>query len=113
MKMLQEYSFSEGCSQCDHIRRYNETKPGLAHMASCRQRIVDAMTNTPEGKAKLDQYEDRVNRALAARVPTDAPTETPTTTDATTTSPTTTRRVHFDTTAVPHDVEGAAVGAPP
>ena len=69
MKLLNEYGYSEGCAQCDHIRRYNETKPGLTHTEACRQRIVDGMIDTPEGKVKYDQYEERVNRAIAARGP--------------------------------------------
>ena len=102
MKVLQEYGFSEGCMQCDHIRRYNETKPGLQHMESCRKRIVDAMISTPEGKARIDEHEDRVNRAIAARGPRDCETQ----------EATTTRRVTFDTRVQTHDVEGA-MGVPP
>ena len=104
MKTLQEYGYSEGCMQCDHIRRYGETKPGLTHMETCRQRIVEAMINTPEGKARIDQHEDRVNKAIAARGPQEATAATPPE-DAT-------RRVTFDTKADDAATATAAATSP-
>ena len=105
-KLLNEHGYSEGCAQCEHIRRYSETKPGLTHSERCRQRIVDAMTGTPEGKARLDQHEDRINRAIAARGPQEA---------ATSTTPATTTLREIPEAGAPasvHDVEGA-MGVPP
>ena len=75
MKILTEHGFTKDCQQCDHIQRYSETKPGLTHTNGCRQRIIDAMLATPEGQQRIEQYEDRVNRAIAAREPPEhAPT---------------------------------------
>ena len=77
MKILNEHGFTKDCQQCDHIQRYSETKPGLTHSDGCRRRIIDSMLATPEGQQRIQQYEDRVDRAIAARGPPTAAPPTP------------------------------------
>ena len=67
------------------------------------------MMDTPEGKARFESYEDRVNRAIAARGPQEASAaQVP----AAAAPAAPTRHVTFDTRVESHDVEGA-VGVPP
>lgn len=107
MKTLADYGFTEGCPQCEHIRQFSETRPGLNHWEKCRQRIIDAMVATPEGNARIEKYEDRVNRAIAARGP---PESTTTTAAESATRETTEPTASAKSTAA--DVEGA-MGVPP
>jgi hypothetical protein len=71
------------------------------------------MVDTPEGKARFENYEDRVNRAIAARGPQEASAAPATTTTAiqgdkyVTSAAAPTRHVTFDTRVESHDVEGA------
>ncbi|MBS94029.1 MAG: hypothetical protein CL799_06265 [Chromatiales bacterium] len=66
MKTLTDHGYTKDCPQCDHIRAFNEAKPGLPHTEACRQRIIESMTATPEGQARLDQYEARLHRSATA-----------------------------------------------
>ena len=67
MKVLQEFGTTQGCQQCDHIRAFQEIKPGIQHSDACRRRIMNDMATTAEGRLKLENYEGRVNRAIAER----------------------------------------------
>ena len=67
VKTLEEHRFTEGCRQCRHIKNFHEAKPGLPHSEACRKRITEALSNTAEGNAKLEDYERRADRAIAGR----------------------------------------------
>ncbi len=67
-QILHKYGFTEGCEQCTHVQAFGEYKQGLQHAEQCRRRILEAMAKTPEGLAKLNKHEERVDRALAERV---------------------------------------------
>ena len=66
MKMLEDYGYTENCSQCDHVRSFGKAKSGLQHQDVCRSRIMEAMAQTPEGQSRLQAYETR--RSLRADV---------------------------------------------
>ena len=68
MITLTEHGFTEDCEQCTHIRAFNEGKPGLPHSEKCRKRITESLAQSPEGAARLDKHEERVDRALAERL---------------------------------------------
>ena len=73
---LEKYGFTDGCPQCEHIARYKKGKKGTTHTQICRTRILDAMMGTPEGRVRLEAFEERVDRALAERIEAaDAPRE--------------------------------------
>ena len=65
---LQKYGYTEGCQQCEYNEKYGRSKGGLQHGEPCRQRILDELTKTPEGQARLDSYEEKVDRAIADRI---------------------------------------------
>ena len=67
MKLLKDFGTTRDCPQCGHIRAFQEAKPGLSHSAACRKRLMEDMSKTDEGRAKLEEYEHRVNRAIAER----------------------------------------------
>ena len=67
MKVLNDFGTTQGCPQCDHVRAFQEAKPGLAHSDRCRERLMRDMAATPEGQQKIQIYEERVNRAIAER----------------------------------------------
>ncbi len=62
-KILETYGYTELCEQCIHIRSFGEVKGGLAHSEPCRNRIMEAMAQTSEGKAKLEAQEQKMVRA--------------------------------------------------
>ena len=65
-KMLHEHGTTEGCPQCSHIRAFGEAKPGLTHSDKCRSRLMEALGGTAAGAARLERYEERVDRAIAS-----------------------------------------------
>ena len=65
-KMVQEHGTTDGCAQCSHIRAFGEAKPGLAHSERCRSRLMTALGDTTAGAARLERYEERVDRAVAS-----------------------------------------------
>ncbi len=68
LKTLEDYGTTDGCAQCAHIRAFREATPGLGHSGPCRRRIVEAMTATDAGMARLGRQEERVDRAIASRI---------------------------------------------
>ena len=68
MQVLKDYKLTDGCQQCRHVREFGEQKGGLAHSETCRKRILEAMAQSEAGRAKLERYELRIDRALAERV---------------------------------------------
>ena len=82
-------------------------------MESCRQRIVDAMVDTPDGKARFEQYGERINRAIVARGPQEAsaapsPADNRSLSADTTRPAAPTRHVTFDTRVESHDTAPSA-----
>ncbi len=65
---LVEYGYSEGCPQCQHMQRYGRARPGGAHDARCRDRILRAIGESEAGKQRLAAHEERVDRAIAERI---------------------------------------------
>ena len=64
MDTLREHGYTEHCRQCEHIKAFNERKEGLAHSEACRTRIVAAMSATTRGAARVQDAQDRLERAL-------------------------------------------------
>ena len=65
---LEQFGYTNGCVQCDHVRRYGVTKSGANHSNKCRARIMDALSESPEGQQRLRHHEEKVTRALAEYV---------------------------------------------
>ena len=40
----------------------------MQHSSACRRRILGELSKTPEGQARLDSYEEPVDRAIADRI---------------------------------------------
>ncbi len=72
-QVLEEYGYTEMCEQCIHVRSFGETKGGLAHTEPCRNRIMEAMAQTDRGKAKLNEYEKKLDRAAQRMSSADGP----------------------------------------
>ena len=68
MKILNDFGTTDSCPQCVHVRAFREAKPGLAHTAACRQRLVDAMAATDEGAARLEQHDVKTDRLISQRI---------------------------------------------
>ena len=64
---LRQHGYTVGCPSCRFIQVHGRNKSNLDHTDVCRQRISQALMGTPEGRMKLEGYEERVNRALADR----------------------------------------------
>ena len=65
---LHEHGFTDSCANCKHIQRYGKSAPGVQHPETCRQRIIDAISKSPQGQQRLQNYEERTNRYLAEEV---------------------------------------------
>lgn len=55
---LQKYGYSDNCDGCAHARADRSPRP---HAVECRLRIVKAMRNDPEGRARLEAATKRGN----------------------------------------------------
>ena len=66
LKTLADHGVTDGCPQCQHVQRYNEAKPGLAHSLKCRGRTMKSMRGPPEDAERIERYESRVDRAWEA-----------------------------------------------
>ena len=67
MQDLEEYGFTPGCEQCSHNEEFGRSRDGHSHTAECRARFMDKFMATAKGRARLEAYERRVDRALADR----------------------------------------------
>ena len=65
---LRLHGFTDGCPQCSHVQRYGRTKPGVQHNENCRKRIIEAISQTEEGKARVASHEARVDRYMAEHI---------------------------------------------
>ena len=65
---LHKYGFAGTCQQCQHVMRYGKARPGIQHSETCRERIAEAMSQDEVGRRRLDEYEDRTNRAMVEQV---------------------------------------------
>ncbi len=65
---LEQFGYEESCAQCKHILRYGKAKPGGTHSEQCRTRIIEAMSKTDTGKARLAEQEERENRSIAEQI---------------------------------------------
>ena len=72
MKLLREHGTTDACPQCSHVRAFDEHKPGISHSDACRKRLMDALNATDDGSARLERYEERIDRALASHDPSAA-----------------------------------------
>ena len=64
LKDCQDYGYTVGCANCDHMQEHGCVKPGTQHSEVCRSRILTALAATPEGRARLSKVEARANRVL-------------------------------------------------
>ena len=53
---------TEGCPQCEHILKYRENRPGLAHTAACRERLMTEMASTEDMRHRVEGQEQRLTR---------------------------------------------------
>ena len=65
---LLKHGFTDGCPQCSHNSVHNKSKAGLSHTQACRKRLLEALMDTPEGRVRLEAYEERVDQAIADRI---------------------------------------------
>ncbi len=74
---VKRFGPSVACPQCEWIQRYDTTRPGYQHVEACRERIIQALRETPDGQARLQQLEDRANRVISEYVERHAQPEAP------------------------------------
>ena len=65
---LQTHGYTDGCLQCGHIQRTGRGRAGGIHSDLCRDRILKAIGDTVLGRQRLDDYEERVNRAMDEQI---------------------------------------------
>ena len=65
---LVKHGFTEGFPQCDHNAIHKKSKPGVSHTKTCRERMLETLMGTPEGRARLEAYEEKVDQAIADRI---------------------------------------------
>ena len=54
---LDEHGYYVMCAQCTHIQRHGRPRAGTTHSAECRDRTIEAMKLTKEGRARHELHE--------------------------------------------------------
>ena len=65
---LVKHGFTDGCPQCAYNAAHKKSKAGVSHTTACRKRMLEALMDTPEGRARLEAYEEKVDQAIADRI---------------------------------------------
>ncbi len=63
---LDTHGYTDGCSQCEYVKRHGRARPGAYHSERCRRRITEAIQQTAAGRARIETHEERLTRATAA-----------------------------------------------
>ena len=66
-KDLEDFGYTDGCKRCDHTIAYGPNKTSVPHTEACRRRLMDEMSKTPAGQARLAQMTERENQFLENR----------------------------------------------
>ena len=74
---LVKHGFTEGCPQCDYNTVHKKSKAGISHTNACRKRMLEALMDTPQGRARLEAYEEKVDQAIADRIEASDRSEAP------------------------------------
>ena len=66
---LKKYElYDSNCKQCQHIEKYGKAKAGLIHTDACRRELMRKMSQTEEGRARIESHKERVDKGLAEYV---------------------------------------------
>ena len=68
---LDKFGYTVGCPQCRHTEEHGLAKPGATHTPTCRARIVAEIAKDPAGQRRIAEYDERLNRNIADRIPRD------------------------------------------
>ena len=68
---LDRFGYTVGCPQCRHTEEHGLAKPGATHTPTCRARIVAEIAKDPAGQRRIAEYDERLNRNIADRIPRD------------------------------------------
>ena len=68
VKDLERFGHTPGCSQCEHVLKYRQNRPGLSHTPQCRERVMKAMAETDDMRYRVEGQEERLTRYLSERV---------------------------------------------
>ncbi len=56
------YGYTGGCQRCDHCERHGWGQTSMAHSKVCRERILSALRNTPDGRRRLQLHDQQARR---------------------------------------------------
>ena len=65
---LKQHGYDADCPQCRHMQLHSKAKSGVFRTKPCRDSIVKAISETPEGRARVEAHEERRTQELAERV---------------------------------------------
>ncbi len=65
---LYAHGYTQGCRQCEYTERNGKARGGMQHSTACRQRIIEAIGQTEEGKQRIAEHDERVNTNIAERI---------------------------------------------
>ena len=59
---LEAVGFTKDCQQCEHIIKEGAGRGGLQHGERCRKRVMEELSKTPAGKARVGRAEERISK---------------------------------------------------
>ena len=67
-KDLDAYGYSDRCPRCEHALKYGNGRCNLPHSDACRQRIIEKLRETPDGRRRIAEFETKTDRYVAEQV---------------------------------------------
>ena len=58
---IEKYGLTRGCKKCDHKRLYGPGRTSAGHSKLCRDRIMNEMSKTPEGRIRIAAAAERLD----------------------------------------------------
>ena len=67
-KDIDKFGYTPGCPRCDHIIQYGPNRTNITHSQERRVRIRACLQDTPEGRRRIAEWEERSHHQMAEEV---------------------------------------------
>ena len=67
-KDLDAYEYSDKCPRCEHALKYGNGRSNRPHSDACRQRIMEKLNETPDGRRIIAKCETKIDRSISEQI---------------------------------------------
>ena len=65
---MDAYGYSDKCPRCEHALKYGNGRSNLPHSDACRQRIMEKLNETPDGRRRIAEFEMKTDRYTSEQI---------------------------------------------